>query len=157
MPEERGRPGRPPGAAAARGMRASVDVILHATEDEALYRAALGSVLGVDGAAAVASSAEGHYGNRIRILSARERGAGAARLAAAVSSSMPAADAAEVAENITLHVSGSGLHLRFDKQRFVRGRLALGGAEAVRVVIYAPSRGGAGAAREAYARLLADR
>lgn len=138
----------------ARGMRAGVDAILHATEDESLYRAALGSVLGLDGGAAEASSAEGHYGNRIRILSARARGAGAARLASAVAGSMSAADAADVAENIGLHVSGSGLHMRFDKQLFVQGRLALGGAEAVRVRIYVPSYRGPAAAREAYLRLL---
>lgn len=137
-----------------RGMRAGVDVILHATEDESLYRAALGSVLGLDGAAAEAASADGHYGNRIRILSARARGAGAARLASAVAGSMSAADAAEVAENIGLHVSGSGLHMRFDKQRFVQGRLELGGAEAVRVRIYVPSYRGAEAAIGAYLRLL---
>ena len=135
-------------------MRAAVDVILHATEDESLYRAALGSVLGLDGASAEAAPAEGHYGNRIRILAARESGAGAARLAAAVARAMSAADAAEVAENIGLHASGSGLHMRFDKQRFVLGRLALADSEAVRVRIFVPSYSGAGAAREAYLRLL---
>ena len=143
--------GRPP---AARGMRASVDVILHATEDESLYRGALGSVLGIDGAGAEASSAEGHYGNPIRVLSARESGDGAARLAAAVSRAMSDADADEVARSIGLRVSGAWLHMRFDKQAFVRGRLALGEDEAVRVRIHVPSYGGAGAARSAYLRLL---
>lgn len=149
MPAQQEGPPPPP-----RGMRAAVDVILHATEDESLYRAALGSVLGLDGAAAETTSAEGHYGNRIRILAARARGAGAARLASAVAAAMSAADAAEVAGSIGLHVSGSGLHMRFDKQRFVLGRLELGGAEAVRVRIYVPSYGGTEAARAAYLSLL---
>lgn len=154
MPAQRRREQLP----SARGMRASVDVILHATEDESLYRAALGTVLGLDGDAARATPAEGHYGNRIRILSAYASGAGAARLAAAVARSMSEADADEAAGSIGLRVSGSGLHLRFDKQQFVLGRLALADDEAVRVRIFAPSYGGgeeaAGAAREAYLRLL---
>lgn len=141
-----------PGGPAARGMRAGVDVILHATESEPLYRGAFGSVLGI-GAGIRVRAAEGHYGNRIRVMSAQARGAGAARLAGAVAGAMAPGDAERVAARIGEHVSGAGLHLRFDKQEFVRGRLALGGPEPVRVRIAVPAHGGGGGA-EAYAGLL---
>ena len=133
---------------AGRGMRASVDVILHMTEDESLYRDALGSVLGVDGGAVRVSEAKGHYGNRIRVLSARARGAEAARLAKAASEGA-GAEAAEAGDC----GAGSGIRIRLDKQEFVQGRLAPGGPESVVVRIAAPASweqgGKAGAAPDA--------
>ena len=139
--------------AAARGMRASVDVILHATEDESLYRAALASVLGIGDGIRV-RAASGHYGNRIRVMSARVRGAGAALLVDAVAGAMRPGDAERVAGGIGAHVSDGGLHLRFDKQEFVQGRLALGGPEPVRVRIAAPAHGEGRGAAGAYLEML---
>ena len=137
----------------ARGMRASVGVILHATEAEPLYRAAFESVLGIGGGCVRVSAAEGHYGNPIRIVSAEARAAGAARVAASVAGAMRPADVGRVCDDIGLHASGAGLHLRFDKQEFVQGRLLLSGSEAVRVRMYVPVYKG-GSIEEAYIGLL---
>ena len=123
-------------------MRASVDVILHATEDESLYRDALGSVLGVGGGAVRVSESEGHYGNRIRVLSVRARGAEAARLAEAASGAARSEGGGAQDPGDMDGASDAGLQARFDKQEFVQGRLVPGGPESVRVRITTPAYGG---------------
>ena len=123
-------------------MRASVDVILHATEDETLYRDALGSVLGVGGGAVRVSESEGHYGNRIRMLSVRARGAEAARLAEAAAGAARAEGGGAQGAGAEGGARDAGLRARFDKQEFVQGRLVPGGPESVMVRIAAPAYGG---------------
>ena len=132
------------------GIRASVSVIMHATEDAGRFLGALEGVLGIRREEFAARELEGHHGNPITLLEAELAGDDASRLAGRIAAAMPAAELDGVVADLHLTVSGSGLHLRFGKQDLAGGRLAVAYGDAVKVRIRAPS----GGAAPAYAALL---
>lgn len=96
--------------------RASVSVIVHATEDEGAILGALEGVLGAGRGAFSRGRASGHYGNPITVLRAELAG----EEAAAVAGRARAA-------------AGGGPRLTLDKQALVSGRLEPGPGVVVRL------------------------
>lgn len=134
-----------------------VDVIVHATEDVDVIYGAFWALFGLQRDRFALRSARGHFDNPITVMSARVSGAaGVRRILDRVSSDLSRAERAEILDTIGERTDGSGLHVRVGKQEFVRGRVSLGGGDAVRLRIRAPAYRKRDAPR-AYRDLLAFR
>ena len=109
--------------------------LLHATEDADRVADAVRGLVGVENPFEF-EEMEGHYGNNIRRVSLHLHGEDATRALARLTQKMPQAlkdaTAREIDKLIDEH---SSLYLRFDKQRLIRGELAAGYDDAIRLKI----------------------
>lgn len=137
----------------ARGARVAVDVMAHATEDAGRILGAIEALLGAGRDGFSSEEASGHYGNPIAVMRAELAGAAAAGVIRRMAESVGPRGMAEIGEGIGGMISGPWLHLRFDKQELVSGRLVASAGGGVRVRVHTPVYGGGGAAG-AYRELL---
>lgn len=131
--------------------------LLHATEDANKVAAAVREL--VEGEASFEfEEMEGHFGNSIRKVSMHLRGEDATRAFARLTEKMPGALRRSVARDIdNLVDEHASLYLRFDKQRLVRGEIAEGYDEAVRVRVKPRAFLMHGRAREFFLGQIRDR
>ena len=112
-----------------------VSYILHATEDPGRVSAAVRALVGEE-ATLELEEMEGHFGNSIGKASLHLHGDDATRAFSRVMSRMPPALKRSVAGDIDdLLDEHSSLYLRFDKQRLVKGEVAAGYEDAIRLKI----------------------
>ena len=109
--------------------------LLHATEDPDKVAAAVRGLVGGE-APFETEEMEGHYGNGIKRVSVHLQGDQAAKAFAALTASIPDGVRKEWARDIDKLVDEhSSLYLRFDKQMLVRGEIAPGYKDGVRLKI----------------------
>lgn len=107
--------------------------LVHATEDRERVARAISRALGT-GEAAEVETMEGHFGNEIAMVKFRLAGEEAESAARSMFAKMPSNMKRELRRDLGAHLDEhSALYLRFDKQELVRGRLAAGAGDPVRV------------------------
>ena len=112
-----------------------VSLLLHATEDSERVIAAVRGLIGVDGPLET-EEMEGHFGNRIQKVSVHLHGDQATKAFALLTAKMPVELRKELAKDIDKVVDEhSSLFLRFDKQKLVKGEIAAGYDDAVRLKV----------------------
>jgi RNA binding exosome subunit len=110
-----------------------VSYLVHSTEDQQKLSRGVEGTLKMD-VRGNAEELEGHHGNRIVKVSYRMTGEWASSFFANLASSLPKEAKRELSRDIEgMMDEHSTLYLRLDKQSLVSGRLALGGAESVRL------------------------
>ncbi|ABK76743.1 exosome subunit [Cenarchaeum symbiosum A] len=132
----------------AGGMRAEIDVIIHATEDESLVYEALEEQLGIIQEMITIQNLTGHYDNPITMVNCRLDKKNAEAFVDRLSRGMAPGEFTRLASA----PQSSGVHIRLDKQRLVRGRLEDVEGGSVRIRIHIPVYDGNMAG--AYAQLL---
>lgn len=108
---------------------------VHATEDQGKIQRGVEGVIG-QAAEPVTELLEGHFGNKIVSSRIHLVGDSAWLAFKSIMSKMPAGLLREVAEDAESYIDEhSAMFIRFDKQALVRGSLALGTADVVRLRI----------------------
>lgn len=123
-------------------LQVRVDVIAHATEDEARIVSSLSEGLRIPHDSLDIRRSEGHYGNTITTVSASLRKGEARDVLERLRETLPGADLDHIRETLPSRTDGSTLYVRLDKQEMVAGHLKLSDSGAVRIRITAPSYGG---------------
>lgn len=116
-----------------------VDVIAHATEDEARIVSSLSEGLRIPHDLLEIRRSEGHYGNTITTVSASLRKGEARDVLKRLRETLPGADLDHIRETLPSRTDGSTLYVRLGKQEMVAGHLKLSDSGAVRIRITAPS------------------
>ena len=112
-----------------------VSYLLHATEDADKVAAAVRELVG-DAAPFESEEMEGHFGNSIRKVNIHLHGEDAGNAFSRLTARMPQALKVSVAKDIDdLIDEHSSLYLRFDKQCLVKGEIATGYNEAIRLKV----------------------
>ena len=112
-----------------------VSLLLHATEDSERVIAAVRELIDVDGTLET-EEMEGHFGNRIKKVSVHLHGDQATKAFALLIARMPGALRKELAKDIDrLTDEHSSLFLRFDKQKLIKGEIATGYEDAIRLKV----------------------
>ncbi|MCE2508171.1 MAG: hypothetical protein J4G04_02555 [Nitrosopumilaceae archaeon] len=129
-----------------------VNVIAHATEDEARIVRSLAEGLCIRPDSLDTRRSEGHYGNTITTISASLRKREARDVLKRLRETLPGADLDHIRETLPSRMGDSTLYVRLDKQEMVAGRVRLSDSGAVRIRITAPSYDGH--PEDVHARLL---
>jgi len=112
-----------------------VSLLLHATEDSERVIVAVRRLIDVDGPLEI-EEMEGHFGNRIKKVGVHLHGDQATKAFALLTTRMPGELRKELAKDIDKLVDEhSSLFLRFDKQKLVKGEIAVGYEDAIRLKI----------------------
>ena len=112
-----------------------VSYLLHATEDADKVAASVTGLVGGE-ATFEFEDMEGHFGNIIRKVGVHLHGDQATKAFGALTSRIPWELREELANEIDKFVDEhSSLFLRFDKQKLVRGEIALGYDDAIRLKV----------------------
>ncbi|MBI1657250.1 MAG: hypothetical protein IS632_00515 [Thaumarchaeota archaeon] len=129
-----------------------VDIIAHATEDEARIVHSLVEVLRIRPDSLDTRRSEGHYGNTIITTSAFLRKGEARDVLERLRETLSDADLDHIRETLPSRTDGSTLYVRLDKQEMVSGHVKLSDSGAVRIRITVPAY--AGRPEEVFAHLL---
>ncbi len=112
-----------------------VSLLLHATEDGERVIAAVRGLIDVDGPLET-EEMEGHFGNRIKKVGIHLHGDQATKAFAVLTARMPGGLRKEFARDIDKLIDEhSSLFLRFDKQELVKGEIAAGYEDAIRLKV----------------------
>jgi RNA binding exosome subunit len=121
---------------------AEIRFITHATEDSRKVLSAVCDLLGVSENDFVSTKLEGHFGNEIKIYTARIAGRGVNEIADRIIKRLEKSDKNTLAMRIEDYVDKHGdFYLRFDKQAIVLGRLRLWQEDAIRVKLKISKKG----------------
>ncbi len=137
---------------------AQISVIVHATENEDKILQSIDDVLSVSPDKFSSNISEGHWGNKILILSAVIASAEANSLVSKILSGLNKTDRHSLSDFFDYYIDEKGnLYIRLDKQRICQGRTSLSDNDSVRIRLrpvrkYKPSR-----TLESYRRLLTSR
>lgn len=124
-----------------RGKVAYIDVsfLAHATEDQEKVLAAVKKLFPVAYAERISFSRDkltGEYGNPIIFFKTQIREPEITEtLLLNISANLPVGDKEYLSKNLDLHVDGSSLYIRLDKQEAYRGRFKLCQADPIRIHI----------------------
>jgi hypothetical protein len=116
----------------------TVEVIIHATEDEKKIFDSFFDVFGLEESEFAKEHLVGHYENPIIFLRAKITKSKAKNFIKKLVSSLPEDQISEVIANIENRIQDSMLHLRLGKQELVKRNLVLQENDAVKVKIYTP-------------------
>jgi RNA binding exosome subunit len=116
----------------------TVEVIIHATEDEKKIFDSFFDVFGLEESEFAKEQLVGHYENPIIFLRAKITKSKAKNFIKKLVSSLPEDQISEVIANIENRIQDSMLHLRLGKQELVKRNLVLQENDAVKVKIYTP-------------------
>ena len=137
---------------------AQISVIVHATENEDKILQSIDDVLSVSPNRFSSNTSEGHWGNKILILSAVIASAEANSLVSKILSGLNKIDRHSLSDFFDNYIDEKGnLYIRLDKQRICQGRTSLSDNDSIRIRFrpvrkYKPSR-----TLESYRRLLTSR
>ncbi len=118
-------------------VQASIEIILHATEDVPKFYKAVKDIFDFDDENISETRTTGHYGNEIRILHMSAKKHKAEKIIHAISKGLHDS-VNDIPGEIAQRLSDSGLYIRLDKQEFVQGKITLQDGGSVRVRIYTP-------------------
>lgn len=113
---------------------AEINLVLHATEDEARVLHFVEEVLSVPADRFSSSYSKGYYKNRIMFLKAMMSSQEAGDLALRIMSLLGSVDREELSRNLRQYSDEKGnLYLRLDKQKICQGKVSLSETDAIRV------------------------
>ena len=116
----------------------TIDVIIHATEDIKKYYEAFEKIFDMKSEIFSVQNLTGHYDNPITLLNVKLTKKDANNFIEKFIEKIPKDELDIIIEDLDELISSAGLHLRFDKQEFVRGKLSLQEKNAIKVKIYTP-------------------
>jgi len=115
-----------------------IDVIVHATEDTVKFFESFNEMLGLEEEVFSISNVTGHFENPITILSAKVSKKPAIQFLEKFLEILSENQKMEIIQEIEERTENSTLHIRFDKQEFIQGRIAFIEKEAIRLKIHTP-------------------
>ena len=116
----------------------TIEVILHATEDERKIFDSFLDVFGIEEQEFEKEQLVGHYENPITFLRAKITKSKASSFIKKLVSNLPQDQISEVIDDMENRVQDSMLHIRLGKQELVKRNLVLQENDAVKVKIYTP-------------------
>ena len=116
----------------------TIDVIIHATEDIKKYYEAFEKIFDIKSEIFSIQNLTGHYDNPITMLNVKLTKNDANNFIEKFIEKIPKEELEIIIEDLDELISSAGLHLRFDKQEFVKGKLSLQEKNAIKVKIYTP-------------------
>lgn len=116
----------------------TIEVILHATEDEQKIFDSFLELFGIEESEFTKEQLVGHYENPITFLRVKITKNKASSFIKKLVSQLPQDQLSEVIDNMENRVQDSMLHIRLGKQELVRRNLILQENDAVKVKIYTP-------------------
>ncbi len=113
---------------------AEINIVVHATEDENKILHCLFDVLSIPSEKFSYSFSEGHWGNKILVLTATIDGQVAKDLILKIISLLNSIDRYHLSNFFDKYVDEKGnLYIRLDKQRICKGRISLSERDSIRI------------------------
>lgn len=113
---------------------AEIKVVLHATESEDKILRSINEVLSVPPDRFTIACFDGHWGNKICLMTATLSSPEANTLAIKVVSLLTVIDRSELENSFPKYMDEKGsLYIRLDKQRMCRGKLSLSTSDSIRI------------------------
>jgi len=113
---------------------AEIKVVLHATESEDKILTSINEVLSVPPDRFTIECFEGHWGNKLCLMTAALSSPEANTLAIKVVSLLTVIDKSELESSFPKYMDEKGsLYIRLDKQRICRGKLSLSASDSIRI------------------------
>ncbi|MFL6317250.1 MAG: RNA-binding domain-containing protein [Nitrososphaeraceae archaeon] len=113
---------------------AEINIVVHATEDENKILHSLFDVLSIPSEKFSYSFSEGHWGNKILVLTATIDGQVAKDLILKIISLLNSIDRYHLSNFFDKYVDEKGnLYIRLDKQRICKGRISLSERDSIRI------------------------
>jgi RNA-binding protein len=113
---------------------AEINIVVHATENENKILHSLYDALSIPAEKFSCSGSEGHWGNKILILTATIDGQVAKDLILKIISLLNSVDRYHLSNFFDKYVDGKGnLYIRLDKQRICKGRISLSESDSIRI------------------------
>jgi RNA-binding protein len=113
---------------------AEINIVVHATENENKILHSLDDTLSIPAEKFTSSVSDGHWGNRISILTATIDGQVAKNLILKIISLLNSVDRYHLSNFFDKYVDEKGnLYIRLDKQRICKGRISLSDRDSIRI------------------------
>ncbi len=116
----------------------TIDLIVHATEDITKFFKSFNEMFELEEKLFSISNVTGHFENPIMIIRAKITKKPAIRFLANFLKILSGSQKMKIIQEIEERTENSTLHIRFDKQEFVQGRIAFIEKEAIKLKIYMP-------------------
>ncbi len=115
-----------------------IEVIVHATEDLVKFFESFNENFGLEKEVFSISNVTGHFENQITILRAKVTKKPARQFLEKFLEILSENQKKQITKEIKDRTENSTLHIRFDKQEFIQGRIAFIEKEAIRIKIHTP-------------------
>ena len=113
---------------------AEINIVVHATENEKKILDSLYGILSIPAEKFISSVSDGHWGNKISILTATIDGQVAKELILKIISLLNSVDRYHLSNFFDKYVDEKGnLYVRLDKQRICKGRISLSDMDSIRI------------------------
>ena len=113
---------------------AEINIVVHATENENKILYSLYNILSIPSEKFTSLVSDGHWGNKILILTATIDGQVAKELILKIISMLNSVDRYQLSNFFYKYVDEKGnLYIRLDKQRMCRGRISLSERDSIRI------------------------
>jgi RNA binding exosome subunit len=113
---------------------AEINIVVHATENEKKILDSLYGILSIPAEKFTNSVSDGHWGNKISILTATIDGRVAKELILKIISLLNSVDRYHLSNFFDKYVDEKGnLYIRLDKQRICKGRISLSDMDSIRI------------------------
>jgi len=119
-------------------LEVTIDVIVHATEDNSKFFEAFNEVFGLDKEIFSITELKGHFENPITIISAKITKKSALEFLDKLLNLLSNDQKNEIIQEIEERTVDSTLHIRLNKQEFVQGRIAFKEKDAIKLKIQTP-------------------
>ncbi|HYZ50800.1 MAG TPA: RNA-binding domain-containing protein [Nitrososphaeraceae archaeon] len=113
---------------------AEINIVVHATENEKKILQSLYDILLISAEKFTSSVYDGHWGNKILLLTATIDGQVAKELILKITSLLNSVDRYHLSNFFDKYVDEKGnLYIRLDKQRICKGRISLSDMDSIRI------------------------
>ena len=119
-------------------LEVSLDIIVHATEDLEKFLKSFEEMFGLKEEDFIISNVEGHFENPITIIRAKLTKKSANQFLEEFLKKLSVNQKEEIRQEIEERTENSTLHIRFDKQEFIEGRIDFLEKEAIKLKIQTP-------------------
>ena len=116
----------------------SIDLIVHATENPNKFFDGFKEIFGIEQNNFSVQNLMGHFDNPIIFLSAKILKKDAKKFIEKFVAKIPRGQIEQLIAEIEQRVQNSTLHVRLDKQEFVKGKLSIGIKNVIKLKIYTP-------------------
>lgn len=113
---------------------AEINIVVHATENENKILHSLYDILSIPSEKFMSLVSDGHWGNKISVLTATIDGQVAKELILKIISMLNSVDRYHLSNFFDKYVDEKGnLYIRLDKQRICKGRISLSDSDSIRI------------------------
>lgn len=119
-------------------LEVDIQVIVHATEDPSKVFDAFKQIFDVDREEFSAKTVRGHFENPITMLYCKLKKKKSKNFVKALVLGIPKEELGLIIEDLQNRCDESALHLRISKQSLIRGKIALGEGDPIKLKIYTP-------------------